>query len=185
MSAPWRGKKLSAEHRASIKAGVRRAIEEGKKPGNRSERSPELRARISKTLTGHQVSEEVRIKISDTLIGQIHSPERCARIAAAFTPERRAKLRQNTFDGGETAVVFATVLCSVGFVREHYIWFGNKIDKRGRRNGHAKLDFAHVEGKVDIELDDPRHDSIKQNRHDFERDAMLRSLGWKILRIRI
>jgi very-short-patch-repair endonuclease len=48
---------------------------------------------------------------------------------------------------------------------------------RYRQSYH--LDFAHVEGKVNIELDGPCHDHSKNE----ERDTFLRTLGWKVIRI--
>lgn len=112
--------------------------------------------------------------------------ERGKAVAAAFTPERREQLAQNKFDGGETAAAYAAILCPLGFIFDkHHVWFGHKIDKLGRRCGHCRMDFAHIEGKINIELDGPSHRSTAQSRKDFERDVMLRGLGWKIIRIKL
>jgi len=134
---------------------------------------------------GHKVSEKTRIKISDTLTGQPFTPERCANIAAAFTLERREALAKNKFNGGATADAFAEVLCPAGFVREYAIWTGHKQNSKGQKQGNYRMDFAHIKGKVDIELDGKDHDSTMQSRHDFERDTILRNLGWKIIRIKV
>lgn len=76
--------------------------------------------------------------------------------------------------GGQAGEDFAAVLCPVGFVREH------QVNWASGPSAHYKLDFAHVLGKVNIELDGPYHDGS----NDRERDARLRSLGWKVIRIR-
>lgn len=180
MSAPWKGKKLSEEHKARIRAGVLAAQAAGADLGNKGVSKPG-----SGSHPGFKHSEETKAKISDMLLGQQHTPERCANIAAAFTPERRERLAQNTFDGGQVAESFAAVLCPAGFVREHHVWFGHKIDASGKQNGSARLDFAHIEGLIAIELDGPSHNSTARSRKDFERDAILRALGWKIIRIKI
>lgn len=175
-----KGSKLSAEHRAKIKAGVRAAQAAGANIGGKGVKKPGSGARH-----GHPVSDETRIKISDTLTGQPFTPERCANIAAAFTPERRAALSNNTFDGGAIAEDFARVLCPAGFIREYALWIGHKQNKDGGEGGRYRMDFAHVEGKIDIELDGKSHETPNRERHDFERDTILRSLGWKIIRIKM
>lgn len=175
-----RGSKLSEEHKAKIKAGVLAAKANGANVGGKGTKKPGSGGK-----KGHSVSEETRRKISDTLTGQPFTPERCANIAAAFTPERRATLAKNKFDGGMLANAFAQVLCPIGFVREHAIWIGHKQNSKGQKQGRYRMDFAHVEGKIDIELDDPRHDTTAHARWDFERDAVLRSLGWKVIRIKV
>ena len=46
-----------------------------------------------------------------------------------------------------------------------------------------KLDFAHREAKVNIEIDGAGHRSRKHQ--DTRRDSYLRSLGWKVIRIKV
>ena len=48
--------------------------------------------------------------------------------------------------------------------------------------GRYRFDFAHLEGKIDIELDGPCH--FQSREEDAKRDAVLRALGWKIIRIK-
>jgi very-short-patch-repair endonuclease len=78
------------------------------------------------------------------------------------------------FSGGRVGDAYAKVLCPVGFVREHHVQYAARGDHR------YVLDFAHIEGKVNIELDGPFH-NFSQNE---VRDSRLRDLGWKIIRIR-
>lgn len=81
------------------------------------------------------------------------------------------------FRGGRTGDDFAAVLCPVGFVREHRIFYTSYPQRR-----YYQLDFAHVEAKVNIELDGPYHLSSEED--DKLRDTLLRSKGWKVIRIR-
>lgn len=181
MSAPWKGKQLSEEHKAKIRAGVLAAVARGVDIGRKGTKKPG-----SGGQKGRIVSAETRAKLSETMTGRVYPPERGRARAAAFTAEERAQLAKNKFDGGETAAAFAAVLCPAGFVWEkHRVWFGHKLDALGRRSGSCRMDFAHVEGKINIELDGSSHDSTAQSRKDFERDAILRSMGWKIIRIRL
>ena len=114
----------------------------------------------------------------DLKLGKPLTPEHIANLLATYTPERRkeiAEMAYFNFTGGKTAVAFATVLCPAGFIREHHVQWGAKGE-------HFKLDFAHLEGKVCIELDGPSHKSSKE--YDDMRDALLRAMGWRIIRIR-
>lgn len=79
------------------------------------------------------------------------------------------------FTGAETGEAFAEVLRPVGYVREYVIRYGV-----GKYN-HYKVDFAHPEAKVVIELDGPYHEASEEA--DACRDAKLRKLGWKVIRI--
>ena len=48
-------------------------------------------------------------------------------------------------------------------------------------NRHYNLDFAHLGAKVNIELDGPYHYNLPHE--DAQRDAKLKELGWKVIRI--
>ena len=82
------------------------------------------------------------------------------------------KPRPNNFHGGQTGKDFASVLVPAGYVREYQLFCGRRYT----------LDFAHVEAKVNIELDGPHHYTTPEQ--DSVRDAKLGALGWKIIRIR-
>jgi hypothetical protein len=74
---------------------------------------------------------------------------------------------------------FAAVLCPSGYVMD-------KINIRkgpGKSDSYYTLDFAHIEAKVDIEIDGSSHK--RKEDHDARRDAFLRNLGWKVIRIKI
>lgn len=79
------------------------------------------------------------------------------------------------FSGAETGDLFASILCPVGYIREHVIQYAP-----GRYN-HYKVDFAHPEARVAVELDGPYHQATEEE--DVCRDAKLRELGWKVIRI--
>lgn len=81
-----------------------------------------------------------------------------------------------SYSGGAVGNAFAAVLGPAGYERERYtVWGPERYDRyRG--------DFVHVAAKVNIELDGPFHrgDPVK----DALRDSRLRTLGWKIIRIK-
>ena len=180
MSTPWKGKKLSEEHKARIRAGVLAAQAAGADIGNKG---------MSKTGSGGNgvpCLPGCSCRRHDN-----HNPK----TRGPLTPEWRAKIgagvsktiaeNGSPFSGGAIAEDFASVLCPAGFVREYHVWFGDKIDSMGKRNGHTRLDFAHIEGKVNIELDGYTHDRPQQKQRDVERDALLASFGWKVIRIKV
>lgn len=76
--------------------------------------------------------------------------------------------------GGEVGSVFAALLQPIGYVREFQVNYDIGI------SSHYKLDFALPSTRINIELDGPYHDS----RDNHIRDSRLRSLGWKVIRIR-
>jgi hypothetical protein len=104
-----------------------------------------------------------------------------------FSEEHRTKLGEiaaYNWMGGSTGEDFAAVLCPAGFVREHRIHYGDYVVKTGfgPRRKIFNLDFAHVEGKINIELDGSRHKTTAEE--DAVRDIILRGLGWRIIRIK-
>lgn len=100
------------------------------------------------------------------------------------TKEKLSKVGPRNWTGGQIAELYATVLCPVGFVREYHFTYGTKTVTTGWgfRRPRYQMDFAHVEGKVNIELDGPHHKGTPE--HDARRDAILREHGWKIIRIK-
>jgi len=77
--------------------------------------------------------------------------------------------------GGEFATYFASIVCPLGYIREHQVVYGPGKASR------FKLDFALPEAKIDIELDGPYHYSLPEE--DVKRDLILRNLGWHVIRI--
>ena len=78
--------------------------------------------------------------------------------------------------GGAEGDLYASILLPAGYQRHKYVWYG-----LGRYDCH-ELDFAHMEAKVNIELDGPYH--YHTPAEDILRDSRLHALGWKIIRIK-
>lgn len=82
------------------------------------------------------------------------------------------------FCGGAVGDYYATILCPLGYIREHRIQWGLACGE------FFRLDFALVCEKIAIELDGPLHGiTWIPPVSDAERDARLHSLGWKVIRI--
>jgi hypothetical protein len=65
-----------------------------------------------------------------------------------------------------------------GYVQSHSVrWGPNRQDV-------FHLDFAHVEAKVNIEIDGRYHAQKGIIEYDLLRDAFLRAEGWKVIRIK-
>jgi len=58
-----------------------------------------------------------------------------------------------------------------------------KSSKQGYPH-HYKVDVANRELMIAIELDGPSHGSLKRQSQDQKKDSLLRSLGWKVLRLK-
>lgn len=77
--------------------------------------------------------------------------------------------------GGKTGEDFSKLLEPIGFVREYVLFYDND-------RGHAVMDFAHLQLKINVELDGPYHQASKE--HDEKRDEALSAKGWIVLRIK-
>lgn len=141
----------------------------------------ETRQKISDALRDHEVTEETKAKLRLARLHQKHAP--CSQEQRALLSKiktgRPAPLGSGRFNfsGGKSGEEYAKVLCPVGFVREYRVYYSRVPKAR-----YYQLDFAHVEAKVAIELDGPFHYST--NEDDRKRDVVLRSLGWKVIRIK-
>ncbi len=89
-----------------------------------------------------------------------------------------------SYQGGTAGATFASFLCPVGFIREHRVFWAIELNLHVTKRQHKffSLDFAHVKGRIDIEFDGPGHKATPQE--DWQRDEMMRYLGWKIIRIK-
>jgi hypothetical protein len=75
-------------------------------------------------------------------------------------------------------LAYAVLLCKAGYLMDKvFITRGKKGS-----GGPYLLDFAHPEAKINIEIDGKTHQFRKE--HDNIRDERLRSLGWKVIRIK-
>jgi len=69
-----------------------------------------------------------------------------------------------------------------GWVAE-FVLTTKKSTKEGYPH-HYKLDLANAHLMVAIELDGMSHFALKRKEQDRKKDALLRSLGWKVLRLK-
>jgi hypothetical protein len=150
-------------------------------------------------LRQHRHTEETKLQISNTLKNSgahkaaMQSEERSEKISAALTgrplseahKDKLAQVAIHNWRGGRTGDDFAAVLLPAGFIREHYVYYGDYIIKTGYgiRRPKFQLDFAHIEAKVNIELDGESHHETKEQ--DAIRDSILRDLGWRVIRIKV
>lgn len=189
MRAAQAGHKVSDETKAKLSAIVSASMTPERRELQRqlsTGRSQSIEARVKignfhrgrkaseqklQKMRGRKVSVETRSKISAKLKGHIVSEETRVKIAEKIRP-----IAPHSFRGGATADAFAAVLEPAGFIREyHVLW--------GRGNQRYQLDFAHISGLVNIELDGESHDLTQEE--DAIRDAFLRHLGWRVIRIKL
>lgn len=179
MSAAQKGRVITAEQRAKISATLKgRPLPPDAPQRQKGRKTPEA---TKEKLRQHRHTEETKERISATMKKLLSSPEARAALSertkmsdAART--KMSEMMQFYVKGGETAEIFAAVLCPAGFVREHRVqWSDHGFD-------YFRLDFAHLEGKVCIELDGPYHE--KRQEYDAMRDAILRAMGWRVIHIR-
>jgi len=74
-----------------------------------------------------------------------------------------------------TMLLYAEILCPLGYEMD-------VVHIPAPTSGTYMLDFAHREAKVNIEIDGNSH--IGREVHDARRDAYLKNLGWKVIRIK-
>lgn len=116
---------------------------------------------------GREAIRAARQRHPNSMQGRKHSVESCLKMSRVRTGRDGQYFR-----GGSTVDRYAEVLCPVGFERERHIFI------KGYR---VVLDFAHMSGKVNIELDGPHHYGHRLG--DVERDRLMKSMGWMIIRI--
>lgn len=146
---------------------------------------PERCAATSRGRVGLILTEEHRRAISESVRAAWQRPESRENIIAGMSDGLARTVNGNYFNGGkghppnQPMLDFAAVLCPAGYLMDEIC-----ILKGPQMNaGHYTLDFGHPEAKVDIEIDGSSHRGKEQR--DAERDTLLRSLGWKVIRIRV
>ena len=160
--------------------------------------SEETKKRISEALTDNprrlgltfKMPEEAKQTISASMMGNDHAlgkryPNRASTGPRPHSEETRAKIStankgNRGWHGGKTGFMYAAILRPAGFVWIYHFELEPRIGGRFARN--IEMDFAHLEGKINIELDGPWH--MKTSEEDAERDSILRSFGWHVIRIR-
>ena len=170
-SAAHKGKKLSRSHRKAISEAGKGRIQ-----------SKECRKKIGlSNAIVHSRPETIERK-SISITKALRRPEIRKKHLKAI--EERNKRYPHKFSGGNGQppipyiVQIAKILEPAGFVREY------RISRQSKKGGCYTLDFAHVEGKIDIECDGRSHGKIGQRKKDQERDKFLKNLGWKVIRVK-
>lgn len=126
-----------------------------------------------------------RKRVSDSTRTAMHNPVVRERHLAALEEVFAATENGNNFSGGkgtapnETMLLYASILRPLGYLMDEVTISRGNDSGRG---GHYTLDFALPSEKIDIEIDGTSHRN--RQRKDYERDEFLRSLGWKVIRVR-
>lgn len=145
---------------SEAKKGIATSIQKGDK------RSDEIKANIKAGFT-----PEGRKKISEANLGKTISDNH----KAVLSTLRKVDGRHH-FTGGDTADAYAEVLCPIGFIREYKFYYARGI------HSCFQLDFAHIEGKICIEIDGPSHSNTQL--YDQQRDEIVKHFGWRVIRIK-
>lgn len=104
-----------------------------------------------------------------------------ARQGSVASDATKAKLRDhfktsNSFFGGATGDFYSALLTPCGYLREHWIHWGGQYDR-------YRVDFANPDAMTIIELDGPGHYYDRTVQDDINRDHVLQTLGWRVIRI--
>lgn len=78
------------------------------------------------------------------------------------------------FSGGAQGSKYADLLKAADYQREYLLNVSRTVK--------FKMDFALVDRKVNIEIDGPFH--MGNSVSDQRRDTLLKSLGWKVIRVK-
>lgn len=178
MSDSWIGKikkPLTEEHCNNISKGLTKHYE-----------NPENCLKVSRRVQALHDDPNTRDQMRKGL-EVLHTPE----VEAKSTESRRKQLLTakdgNNFTGGkgrppnQLMLEYAKILVPLGYLMDEV------IISRGKGSGTGSwylLDFALPDQKINIEIDGSSHNQRKRMQRDFIRDTYLRSLGWKIVRIK-
>lgn len=171
------------------------------KPHTEKQREANRQRMLGRKITwGDKISVAKKGIVTSIQKGDVRSPNVCAKIKAGFTDEGREKISEANrgkvlsekhkhtistlmkkegrqhFTGGKIADMFAEVLCPIGFIREYKFYYARGI------HSYFQFDFAHLEGKICIELDGQTHRHTQM--YDNQRDEIVKHFGWRVIRIR-
>jgi len=122
-----------------------------------------------------------RKRVSEATKERMRDPEVRERHLTALREAMASQPDGHTFTGGkgrppnELEVWYANLLQPLGYIWYHII----TVDGSGL---HYTLDFAHIENKINIEIDGSSHKGREEK--DNRRDKFLREIGWKVIRVR-
>lgn len=142
--------------------------------------------RVCGALTKYRYSKKLDGKISC-------GSSECAKISRELKNkalrETGKKKRENGeydhFEGGwkhvnqqpEEELALVPFMQDMGFIHQHLV-------VTGTQSKHYRLDFAHTELLIDVEIDGTVHDRPERVEKDAIRDAYFIENGWKVLRIK-
>ena len=149
--------------------------------------SKEAREKARQTLKNIASNPEWREKVSRSTCKAMRDPtvrqKHLQGLARAFAQHGV------NFQGGngqgpvEIIKLLEPVLTPAGFLREYIV--PTKYQSTSHLPPtHYKIDFAHPQEKIAIELDGPCHRNLKQRAKDEKKTQVLESLGWKVVRIK-
>jgi hypothetical protein len=162
-----------------------------------SDRDPEVAAKIRACLALGRMkparekaresfpalSPEWRQRVSDATRQALHRPDVRQKHLAGLAGQ------PVNFKGGNgqhpvpKVVELAAKLEPAGFIREYVV----------RTNGHGlpvncpnhyKVDFGHPQRRIAVEVDGPSHRPMARRALDQKKTAVLRELGWRVVRVR-
>ena len=120
----------------------------------------------AKKLKNPMHSEESRLKMQKTLKAIGHGPKERGGNGTGLTKTQNMVVQALGYPW-----LTEVIICTL------------KSSKQGYPH-HYKLDIANKELMIAIELDGRSHGALKRQMQDQKKDALLRSLGWKVLRLK-
>lgn len=162
-----------------------------RKPGSlagKYKRTPEIRAKIADGVRAstqtNAVDPEWRRRVSEGTRKRMRDPDVREKHLAGLKQARENSPTSSSWPGGrghpptQSMLDFAAILCPVGYVMDEV-----NIPTGKGQGHHYTLDFAHPEAKVNIEIDGATHKNKVES--DKTRDVFMRSIGWKVIRIKM
>ena len=113
--------------------------------------------------------------------GQPMKAEQKEKIRTAFMGRGRTLYGRGR-QPSPTMIIFGQVLCPAGYLMDTVTVTAPNPNNRSGVKTYV-LDFALESEKVNIEIDGRTH--LGREAKDRERDEHLRSLGWKVIRIKV
>jgi hypothetical protein len=161
-----------------------------KKPGvhGKYKRTPEILSKLAEsvreTAQANAKDPVWHQHVSEGTKRRMHDPDVRAKHLDGLERARFNSPTGSSWPGGrghpptQTMIDFASVLCPAGYLMDEV----NIPTCRGQGH-HYTLDFAHIEARVNIEIDGATHK--RKVEADATRDAFMRSIGWRVIRIKL
>lgn len=150
-------------------------------------REPEARKKAARTLLSKAQDPAWRAKVSQATKIAMHQPDIRERHLVALKKARKRYGINFKGGNGSPLTLMISILSDIflpqGFIREY------AIPTKKKENGFLnvptvyKIDFAHPEKKIAIEVDGPSHKGKEQKIKDAIKTKTLQQLGWTVLRL--